>query len=561
MEKKWFIAVWALIFACTATLGAFETYVGGSPLVDELIVLYSQAGRVFPTASFPVDKAELRSYAADLRRDAESREIRAEIDRYLTRLAYRPEENEVVSEESLAYEHYLRGDAVYTKDIDYYRSYIAAEPFFSWALSAGSDGGTGIHVSADLARQSDPYAYPDNNLFESEEGDPVAVENYFITTGYVTRRSGDLLFQFGRTPMHFGGSGFSSVLPSDRLPYMDAFYYTWSFGPLKMTSFFSSLYNSAGGSDIDSEIDEIQDASWSGITVTDGGLIEYTDGFGDVHTVAFDSTMILVAMHRFEWAFERLRLGMTALHLSSREDNGFHIGDIFPVFSWHNGQVGPHNMSLVLEASLVPLRGLELFAQAGYDDINSEDITGVGDTAIPTIPAYLAGARYSHAIGSAAVEYLLEGGYTHYLWGNFHEFDPERGNYLSRAIYRYLRDEETVLLPLTSPYGPGTVWLRWNADVRFTPSWKAALITETVFRNTQADLVTTAYAASEDVENAAMELWGYYAVKAEYYRDLGDNCRFSIYVSPAILVRDTAVWPELSIGGRADFFHRSLISE
>ncbi|MDY7029886.1 MAG: hypothetical protein SVR04_16465 [Spirochaetota bacterium] len=557
MEKKWFIAAWALIFACAANLGAFETYVGGSPLVDELIALYSQAGRVFPTASFPVDKAELHAYAADLRRDTESSEIRAEIDRYLEGLAYRPEEAEVVSEESLAYEHYLRGDAVYTKDIDYYRSYIAAEPFFSWALSAGSDGGTGIHVSADLARQSDPNAYPENNLFESEEGDPVAVENYFITTGYVTHRSGDLLFQFGRTPMHFGGSDFSSVLPSDRLPYMDAFYYTWSFGPLKMASFFSSLYNSAGGS----EIDEMS------ANVTTDGIIYYdsedVNGNYDWNerSVAFDSTMILVAMHRFEWAFERLRLGMTALHLSSREDNGFHIGDIFPVFSWHNGQVGVHNMSLVLEASLAPLRGLELFAQAGYDDINSEDITGVGDTDIPTIPAYLLGAKYSHMIGDVPVEYLLEGGYTHYLWGNFHEFDPKRGNYLSRAIYRYLRDAETVLLPLTSPYGPGALWIRADVTLRFTPSWGAALITETVFRNTQADLVTTAYAASEDVENAAMELWGYYAVKADYSKDLGDNCRFSIYVSPAILVRDAAVWPELNIGGTASFFHRSLISK
>ena len=557
MKKIWlivFMAVWAFIFACTANLGAFETYVGGSPLVEELIALYSQAGRVFPTASFPVDKDELHSYASELRRDTESREIRTGIDRYLERLAYRPEENEVVSEESIAYEHYFRGDSIYTKDIDYYRSYIAAEPFFSWALSAGSDGGTGIHVSADLARQSDPDAYPENNLFESGEDNPVAVENYFITTGYVTHRSGDLLFQLGRTPMHFGGSGFSSVLPSDRLPFMDAFYYTWSFGPLKMTSFFSSLYNSAGGS----EIDEMNAAGLPDITVTEG-VIEYT-GSGD-HTVAFDSTMILVAMHRFEWAFERLRLGMTALHLSSREDNGFHIGDIFPVFSWHNGQVGPHNMSLVLEASLVPLRGLELFAQAGYDDINSEDVTGVGDYGIPTIYAYLLGAKYSHMIADVPVDYLLEGGCTHYLWGNFHEFDPERGNYLSRAIYRYLRDEETVLLPLTSPYGPGTIWLRWNTDVRFSPSWGAALITETVFRNTRADLVTTVYEASDGVENAGMELWGYYAVKADYTKDLGDNCRFSIYVSPAILVRDTAVWPELSIGGRADFFHRSLISK
>ena len=551
------VILYVLLFS--SNLGAFETYSTDSPFVDDLNRLYHRAGMVFPTASYPVDKTELYRYASALRRSAESREIRAEIDDYLDRLAYDPEKREVVSEETAAFEQYLRGDAVYVGDIDYYRSYIEAAPFLAWALSAGSDGGTGIHVSAELVSQNDPEAYPENNLFQSAEGNPVSVENYFMTTGYFTHRTGDFLLQLGRTPVHFGSDDFSSILPSDRLPYLDAMYYTWSFGPLKMSSFFSSFYNSAGGS----EIEEMNAAGLPNIDTVkpEDGIITYSGPPYDTHTVAFNSTMILAAMHRFEWAFDRLRIGMSALHLSSRENNAFHIGDIFPVFSWHNGQVGPHNMSLILETSLVPCRGLVLFAQAGYDDINSEDLTGVGDTAIPTIPAYVLGIEYSYLPGGKQVDYLLEGGYTHYLWGNFHEFDPDRGNYLARAIYRYLRDEETMLLPFTSPYGPGTMWVRADARVQFSGPWSIALNTETIFKNTRADLVTTAYEASDEVENGAMSLWGGYALKIVYAKNYGQNCRFSLYMEPALLVRDTDVWPEVSFGGRVDMIHRMVLEE
>jgi len=552
--KKWILLL--CLISCSVLVGAFETYGTGSDYVDDLDKLYTQAGMVFPTASFPVDKEELYTYAVQLRRRCGSREIRTRIDKYLEDLAFTPDQREIVSQEQAAFEQYMRGDSVYDRDFDYYRSYIEMTPFFSWALSAGTDGSTGIHVSAELMQQNNPAEFPDNNLFEHGEENPVAIENYFITSGYMTHRSGELLLQLGRTPVHFGGSGFSSLLPSDRLPYLDAFYYTWRFGPLKMTSFVSSLYNGAGAS----EIDDINDEGLPNILPIVNGVIEYNDGSGD-HFVAFDSTMILTAMHRFEWAFERLRLGMTALHISSREYNAFHIGDIFPVFSWHNGEVGVHNMSLVLEASYIPISGLELYAQAGYDDINSEDITGVGDTSIPTIPGYILGTSYSHSINQIPVTYRLEGGFTHYLWGNFHDFDPERGNYLSRAIYRYLRDEERIiLLPLTSPYGPGAVWINGGVDIEISPSWNITLAGETVFRNTQANLVTTPYEASDEVAGAAMEMWGYYTAQAEYSHDFSEMGRFSVYVRPALLVRDVKAWLELSIGATMDLQHRATLS-
>ncbi|MDZ7793193.1 MAG: hypothetical protein U5P10_05710 [Spirochaetia bacterium] len=245
---------------------------------------------------------------------------------------YTPETAEVVSELTLNYENFFRGNAEWDFDYDYRRMYIEAPPMGRWALSAGEDGGLGVYIAADFRAQHS-LEYPDNNLFRSEKDNPLALENYLISEGYFAGRYGDLLLQLGRTPVHFGAPGFSSALPSERLPYLDAFYYTWQFGPLKMTSYFGTLYNQAGGSEI---------ADMAGLpnikTPEDDGIIEYK-GNGDSHQVAFGKTIILNSMHRFEWAFPKLRLGITAHNLICRENNALHIGDIFPVFSWHNADV------------------------------------------------------------------------------------------------------------------------------------------------------------------------------------------------------------------------------
>jgi len=58
-----------------------------------------------------------------------------------------------------------------------------------------------------------------------------------------------------------------------------------------------------------------------------------------------------------------------------------------------------------------------------------------------------------------------------------------------------------------------------------------------------------------------MSLWGGYALKIVYAKNYGQNCRFSLYMEPALLVRDTDVWPEVSFGGRVDMIHRMVFEE
>jgi hypothetical protein len=94
---------------------------------------------------------------------------------------------------------------------------------------------------------------------------------------------------------------------------------------------------------------------------------------------------------------------------------------------------------------------------------------------------------------------MLEGGYTHYLWGNFAYTDgPDTwyGVYLARGIYRYPLFKYSVLLPLTSPYGPGTIWGKLKTSFGF-PRRSIRAGAELLFlvKNSKANLVDTPYEA------------------------------------------------------------------
>ncbi|MDZ7793192.1 MAG: hypothetical protein U5P10_05705 [Spirochaetia bacterium] len=219
-------------------------------------------------------------------------------------------------------------------------------------------------------------------------------------------------------------------------------------------------------------------------------------------------------------------------------------------------------MSLVAEMEYALLPGLVLFGQAGYDDINAADISGVGDTDIPTIYAYIFGGNYEKMLSRDVLRLILEGGVTHYLWGNFHEFDPDKGNYLSRAIYRYLRDEETVLLPLTSPYGPGSRWVKGSGEYAWgNTGFLTRLNFELVSHNSAADLVRTSYEASETVSEAERELWGRLGLHLQFADDFNAAHMYSVYIEPAYSLRNGGGWMELTLGGKLELLHRGILEK
>jgi hypothetical protein len=342
-------------------------------------------------------------------------------------------------------------------------------------------------------------------------------------------------------------------------------YYTWRMGPLKMVSYFSMLDNYPGEGEMEA-LDAVDEESGGPMNFNvdpasdpyeirpAGGVTDFTK-FSD-HSVSFGETIILDAMHRFEYSFPKLRLAVTAQQIVAREKNSIYIADVFPVFSWHNGWVGPHNLSLVLDGSYAPGGGVELYAQAGYDDVNAGDLLGVGDTEIPTISAYLLGAAVDRPTrGGDRWKAKLEGGTTHFLWGNFHEYDIERGNYLARAIYRYERDEEYVLLPLTSPYGPGARWLTLQGAFRWKEGFGLTGEARLVRKNVDASLVTTSY----DNFGAAKEG----EMQNRWYAEVSAYKRFpygiTLFFRPAYVIRSGAAWPEITLGGSVEFSHRAAV--
>nr|MQY76735.1 hypothetical protein [Spirochaeta sp.] len=397
------------------------SYMPDDPAVIELKTLYLESGRVFPTGSFPLDRRDLHRLALKLKEQALSSEARERVAEFLEELSFNREVIRLGSDVKFTYEHYLRTDEEWE---DYYRLFFEPEPAMVIDLYYMQDGLAVIDIAGSWRREYDGFS--PNNFFAFKPGNPFAQENQFLQKGYFRYFFGPLEMELGRNKVHYGPSRYSSLLLSQSLPFLDALRLRLPIGPLEMTSLVSTLENRSAADDLEDLI------------IPDYNFVDNT---------------IICTMHRFEYAFKRLRLGISGLSIITRPDNAFLLGDFFPVFSWHTADVGWHNLSMIGDVCLAPLPGLEVFAQYGVDDIRLGSVN-IGDDPIPTIDAYIIGLSFDRRLPKANFSFYLEGGYTHYLWGNFHEEYA-----LSRAIYRYFMDRENQILPMTSPFGPGSRWI------------------------------------------------------------------------------------------------------
>ena len=60
----------------------------------------------------------------------------------------------------------------------------------------------------------------------------------------------------------------------------------------------------------------------------------------------------------------------SALVVLAREGNFFVLSDFFPVFSWHDADIKPNNMSLIFDLDAVLFPGFRVMGQFGFDDIS-----------------------------------------------------------------------------------------------------------------------------------------------------------------------------------------------
>ena len=254
----------------------------------------------------------------------------------------------------------------------------------------------------------------------------------------------------------------------------------------------------------------------------------------------FGSTVILNNIHYFEYNFGFLRLGICGEVIITRPQNAFQISDFFPVFSWHNANIKPNNLSLIFDVSAVPFQGFEVYGQYGFDDINAS-IAGGEDSPIPTIDAGLLGASWWSPRNRFLGTVTAEIGFTHYLWGSFLVDVP-----LARAIYRMDRDGPDSWMPLTSPFGPGCAWALLTAKLDTPWNVSAAASFQLLSRNSAASL-TGPYKEDDAIAGATREVTfkGSLEIVYQPWPWLRLSCK------PALQVANGQIWGELTLGARS----------
>lgn len=358
------------------------SYMPGDREVEMLLDSYSAAGRIFPHSGFPLSKKDLYQYALELGNED-----------VLDIIDYDPDS--VVFEESIEinYEQYFRSSEAWP---DFTRLYLKTPDFLNITLNAQDDDLGGIYLKAGLKTEYDEDdLFKSNNFFPNYDGNPIAAENGMIRAGYFYYLLDSLDFVIGRNKVHYGAADFSTLYPSKDIPFLDGVFYKFNLGSLQMQSYFATLENRQADVDL-------------------------MNGSGEVpKSAVFGENTIIATMHRFEYSWSKVRFGVGAHSFVVRAENGFQLGDIFPVFSWHNTVVGEHNMSLVMDLSVVPYPGLELYFMGGTDDISASDLVGINDSELPTIPSWIVGAAYQPLFTEILSKVTFEAGKTHYLWGNF----------------------------------------------------------------------------------------------------------------------------------------------
>jgi len=545
----------ALLVFAPAPAVAHISYMPSSPEVQSLLEIYAAAGRVFPSASFPISKRDLHRFALDLRQTRPA--LAQDIDRYLEHLEFRPGEVTINAKIDTEFRAYLRSsdtqwinEELEYDSLDLDRRYIQMPDFLSLTLFSQQDDTGGMYINAGIKRRYERGELLDSNFLEFDPDRIIRADHYFIRRGYFFHYFGDLELILGRNGVHLGGPEHSTFMASDRLPHIDSLTLRYRLGPIYMTSVSATLDNRRADGELDPDSQAFCDAFERAERFEEDACDPDGDGYWPSERLGFNRTVIYYGVHRFDYTRDTVRLGIAAQQFVARENNAFHLGDVFPVFSWHNTDVGGHNMSLIMDASWRPRPYWELFFQAGYNDIDANELVGIPDDPIPTIDAYLLGVSYRGPVASRRLRATAEVGYTHFLWGNNYDYHEERGNYLSRGVYR-LRTHGFYMMPMTSPYGPGTAWTRLRSEVGEFGPVSLGLDFELLSRQDRelVNLVNTIYYPNDEdysaYEDASREMIWRVAPQVKVRTE-----RFgSYFLEPAVHGWKDDVWWELTIGG------------
>jgi len=474
----------------------------GSPQVEELDDLYTERGLSCPLTSFPVSDRELLATAERLQEDADD-DQRAAVDELVGELSGKP------GEYGLFYK------AKTTVDADSSRSgsasndfgkglkdYLGREPFLYCGLGVDRPLRGFAYIDIEARKR---FYRTDQDLSVPVDGDAGGlrweVEDHDVKRGVIAFFQDDFDLWIGRDQNRYGPSK-SSLICDPSVPYLDSIRFEYYAGPFTLSYRLSTLDDRQAVSDVT-----------------------------PVQPYAFTQNTILNVVHRFQYSSPRFEVAVTGEQFVVRPQNSFQVADVLPVISWHNADITPNNMSLILDASGTPLPGLRLAAQVGFDDIDGNAL-GIHDDDTPTIDAEIVSMSIPRFLGL-----YLELGHTHYLWGSF---DDDVA--MARAIYRVPLMGGTQAIPMTSPYGPGSVWLRVDGARKFGDGFSVGGSVAAVGKKKGDDLFDTDYARSTKLASAHYAFQDIVAVPVAYDRD---HWRLSII--PGAKVESLNVYPSIEI--------------
>jgi hypothetical protein len=510
-------------------------------------------GKVLPWTAFPVHGSDILAFAEHLAADpAVSRLSSADmamLDGLISRFERR-QDILLKGNLDLAYEHRFTTNSFTIDDTskmanaeDFRRAFLNFSPVISLGAAAGPFTGPWVAARFDIRPAWTNDFSPSSNFFKE-----VDITYDILKQGIFAWNGTYVNFFAGRDTIHWGNPRGASFYPSKLLPYVDSIRLNVPLGPFSFDYMLGTIIPKKA------QYHDVYDVNYTATPPSPGK--PYTDYFGFLNDP--NPSTILVAAHRFQWNFGRLKAGIGGTVVYVRANNAFHITDILPVMVYHNADIAPNNLNMVLDLSWAIFSGFSVSAMLGFDDISARTF-GIPDGDIPTIPGGILQADYSATAESVFMDFHLEGGYTHYLWGNFHFDDPpftQPEVRLARAIYRYGPNHYAVLLPLTSPYGPGVTWGKINANFFFSERRiRAGAEFLLLTKKRDVNLVDTEYSMNDPTQYSPRIWYGAFQVPLSY---TWKNLEFS--VSPGILFGTSDFAVECTLGLRYTLAGRTWIT-
>jgi hypothetical protein len=455
--------------------------------------LARRMGKVPPFSSFPVHGSDLLEFAEKLSADPAAARLgeadAALLDGLAARLENRREDIRITGTIALAYEQRLSSNS-FTIDNprtmanaeDFRRVFFDMPPVAALGASAGTFTGPWAAALFEIRPAWTGDYSPASNFFRE-----VDITYDIMRRGVFAWNGAYVNFFAGRDTVHWGNPAGSTLYPSKLLPYLDSIRLNVPLGPFSFDYLLGSIIPKKADHDV----------YW------DDTANAYQDYFGFLNDP--NPSTVLVAAHRFQWNFGALKAGIGGTVVYARANNAFYITDVLPIMVYHNADVAPNNLNMALDVSWAVFPGFSVSAMLGFDDISARTF-GIPDGDIPTIPGAIIQADYSAALEDVFMRFHLEGGGVHYLWGNFHFDDPPFTRpevRLARAIFRYGPNHEAVLLPLTSPYGPGVFWGKLGAGFDFPRlGIKAGFDLLVLTKNRDVNLVDTQYSVNDTTQDS-----------------------------------------------------------